>query len=413
MNKTTNCVVAGCTIRNVGDYNGSGVNITGGLHNGVVGCDISHTGGDGIIMSGGDQKTLTAAENYADNNCIHHTGIYYKQGVGIELKGVGNRASHNLIHDTPRMGILFWGNNHLIEYNHVHHANLETQDSGIIYTSGRDWLGGRGCVVRDNFFHDSGGYGQNTTNGAWEFFHNTVGIYLDDNAGGVDIIGNIVVRCSANLINLNNARDNWIENNILEDGGNEQICYTGWTSGSSNWVNFLPEMVKGYELVRNEPSWRAMRNMGLHPTNAVLSDGTIMSGNVFCRNIVRYTSPSARLWTFSHVALDHQVCDSNLVWHSTEARVEIKNSQTQDKTLAEAAWRRQGLDFHSLFVNGTIEEAGNKKKRLAVDVAVLKLGFNPIPVQQIGPESPILSKSFFPHAGEGFTSLDTFLQTLN
>ena len=47
--------------------------------------------------------------------------MFYKQGVGIDLDGVGNRASHNLIHDRPRMGIQFSGNNLMIEYNHIRH----------------------------------------------------------------------------------------------------------------------------------------------------------------------------------------------------------------------------------------------------------------------------------------------------
>ena len=39
----TNCLIAGCTIRNVGDYGGSGVSVVGGAGNGVAGCDISDT----------------------------------------------------------------------------------------------------------------------------------------------------------------------------------------------------------------------------------------------------------------------------------------------------------------------------------------------------------------------------------
>ena len=40
--------IAGCTIRNVGDYGGSGVAISGGTDNGVVGCDIYEIGSDGV-----------------------------------------------------------------------------------------------------------------------------------------------------------------------------------------------------------------------------------------------------------------------------------------------------------------------------------------------------------------------------
>ena len=45
---TRNCRVAGNTIRNVGDYRGSGVAVNGGTGNGVVGNDIYATGAHGI-----------------------------------------------------------------------------------------------------------------------------------------------------------------------------------------------------------------------------------------------------------------------------------------------------------------------------------------------------------------------------
>ena len=102
LTETTNCLVAGCAICNVGDYHGSGVVITGGSSNGVAGCDISEVGRSGVFLSGGDRPTLHPSGNYADNNYIHHVGVFYKQGVGIDLNGVGNLAAHNLIHDGPR-----------------------------------------------------------------------------------------------------------------------------------------------------------------------------------------------------------------------------------------------------------------------------------------------------------------------
>ena len=71
------CLIAGNTIRNVGDYNGSGVSVDGGTENGVAGNDILEVGSHGISIGGGDRKTLTAAGNYADNNYIHHFGVYY------------------------------------------------------------------------------------------------------------------------------------------------------------------------------------------------------------------------------------------------------------------------------------------------------------------------------------------------
>lgn len=312
MREAMHCRIAACTIRNVGDYHGSGVSIEGGKENGVVGCDIHDVGSHGISITGGDVRTLTAAGNYAENNYIHHIGVFYKQGCGISLRGVGNRASHNYIHDGPRMGIIFGGNNLVLEYNRIRHVNLETEDTGAVYTGGRDWLGSRGSVIRYNFFHDILGYGQH--NGKWISPYFAWGVYLDDNTGGVDVIGNVVVRCTRAGLHLHNGRDNWILNNIFVDNGPQQIEYNGWTETHRYWQTHLPTMIKGYESVAGEPAWRALRNMNLHPSKAVLPDGLIMTGNRFLRNIISYGDPAAACFRFRNLPLTHYESDYNLVW---------------------------------------------------------------------------------------------------
>ena len=312
---TTNCLIAANTIRNVGDYHGSGVSVSGGFKNGVVGNDIFEIGSHGISLSGGDRKTLTSAENYADNNYIHHVGVFYKQGVGISLNGVGQRASHNLIHDGPRMGIMFSGNNLVLEYNHIRHMNLETEDTGAVYTGGRDWISSRGSVIRYNYFHDMLGYGHDEQ-GRWFSPHFAWGVYLDDNTGGVDVIGNIVARCSRAGLHLHNGRDNHIENNIFVENAQQQFEYSGWTAANRMWKDHLPTMIQGYDMVAGEPAWQNMRHMSLHPTNAPLPNGQIMTGNEFVRNIVAFADPKARYFRSYSVPFERNQIDSNLVWHA-------------------------------------------------------------------------------------------------
>jgi parallel beta-helix repeat protein len=309
----TDCLVAGNTIRAVGNYGGSGVVVEGGARDGVVGNDISETGSNGIVLSGGDRIKLTSAEHYADNNYIHHVGVFYRQGTGVSLDGVGNRATHNLIHDGPRMGIMFSGNNLAIEYNHIRHVSLETEDTGAVYTGGRDWISSRGSVIRYNFFHDILGYGREKDRWLSPYF--AWGVYLDDNTGGVDVIGNVIARASRAGIHLHNGRDNHVENNVFVDNGAQQIEYSGWTNTSKIWKDHFPTMVKGYESVAGQPAWQNMRNMQLHPKNAPLPDGTIMTGNEFRRNIMYYHDPKSRLFKFQKLPLDHYKSEDNLVYH--------------------------------------------------------------------------------------------------
>jgi parallel beta-helix repeat protein len=314
LERTNYCTIAGCTIRGVGDYDHGAIRVAEGTRNAIVGNDISDVGSHGVAVSGGDRVTLTPAENAVANNYIHHVGVLYKQGVGILLEGVGNRASHNLIHDGPRMGIMFSGNNLLIEYNHVRHMNLETEDTGAVYTGGRDWISSRGTVIRFNRFHDMLGFGKDER-GRKVSPHFAWGVYLDDNTGGVDVTGNIVYRCSRAGLHVHNGRDNHIFNNIFVDNGPQQYEYSGWTRDHGYWKDHLPTMITGYERVASSPAWKKMRNMNIHPRDAVLPDGLIMTGNEFTRNIIAYRDPDASMVRTSNVPFAHNLADFNLIWH--------------------------------------------------------------------------------------------------
>jgi len=230
---STDCRIVGSTVRNVGGRCTSGiaaVSVSGGRRVGVVGCDVYQVGSHAIRLSGGDRKTLTPGDHYAENNYIHHTGVFYKQGVGVQLGGVGNRASHNLIHDCPRFGVLYGGNDQVIEWNHIRHVDLETADTGATYSGGRDWLSPRGTVIRYNYIHDVFGFGKHE--GRWTTPHYCWGIYLDDNSAEVHVVGNVVVRALRGLLHFHCARDNLVENNIFVDGQLQQIEMNGWNDYS-------------------------------------------------------------------------------------------------------------------------------------------------------------------------------------
>jgi parallel beta-helix repeat protein len=151
--------------------------------------------------------------------------------------------------------------------------------------------------------------------GRWVSPHFAWGVYLDDNTGGVDVVDNIVYRCSRAGLHLHNARDNRIVNNIFVDNGQWQYEYSGWTKNHSYWKEHLGTMIKGYELVAESPAWKSMRNMRLHPKDAVLPDGLIMSGNEFLHNIIAYRDPKASMVRMSDVPFEHNPVDFNLVWH--------------------------------------------------------------------------------------------------
>lgn len=192
--------VGGCAIRNTGTW---GVIVIGGKDHGVIGCEISETGEGGVLLSGGDRNSLTPAGHLAANNHIHHFArLVRTYQPAISLQGVGQRAAHNHIHDAPHMAILVSGNDHLIEFNDVHHVCNETGDVGAFYM-GRDWSM-RGNVVRHNYFHHLLGPG----------LHGAMAVYLDDAASGTTVFGNIFYQAGRAAF-VGGGRDNIIENNIF------------------------------------------------------------------------------------------------------------------------------------------------------------------------------------------------------
>lgn len=193
-------LIAGCLLRNIGN---TAVTINGGEKNGVQGCDIYYTGDGGIRINGGDRNSLTPAGHFAVNNDIHRYSrsvITYRPAV--RLNGVGNRLAHNHIHHGPHCGVLFSGNEHVLEFNEVNHVCYETGDVGAFYI-GRDWTE-RGNVVRHNYFHHIEG----------PYTHGAMSVYLDDAASGTTIFGNIFYKASKAAF-VGGGRDNLIENNIF------------------------------------------------------------------------------------------------------------------------------------------------------------------------------------------------------
>lgn len=324
LNKAEHCRVAGCTIRNVSGYHDAGVAVNGGRDNGVIGCDIFDVGSHGIALGGGDislkqddQKTLIPAGNYAENNHIARVGVFYKQGCGVSVAGVGNRVSRNLIHHVPRWCIGPTGNRHVIELNHLHHASLETEDTGAIYIHSIDWLSGRGTVIRHNFIHDVIGFGRDPKTQQWTSPYFAWGIYLDWSASGIQVLGNIVARTPRGGIMLHDGRDNRVENNIVVDGGQQQIELSGWTVNTHYWPDGMNRFkwVDRYESVAGQAAWQAPDLKLCDPRQAALPDGHTMHGNVVARNVLYYRDPQAKAFHFRNVVADQNPSRQNVVWN--------------------------------------------------------------------------------------------------
>lgn len=329
--------VAGCVIRNVG---GGAVSIADATDSGVKGCDIYQTGHGGISLSGGDRTTLTPANLVAENNHIHHYGRWsrmYQPAVG--LNGVGNRVAHNLIHDAPHMAIMFGGNDHLIEYNEIYNVCEESNDAGAMY-AGRNWTM-RGHVIRYNYLHQVKGFEN----------RGCVGVYLDDMFASANIYGNVFWEVTMAAF-IGGGRDNSIENNIFVDC-NPALHIDARALG---WAHYHADewIVEGNEkgtlsgIAYNKPPYseRYPKLVGI-----LDDEPKAPKGNVIARNIC----VGGRWDDIEDVARPYLKFEDNLV----------------------------GED--PLFV-----DAANQDFRLKEDSPAFKLGFEPIPMEKIGPyEDPL------------------------
>ena len=168
------------------------------------GLTVERTGQGGVFIEAGDRNHLTpgnvvvANSRFADFSRLARS---YRPAVNIS--GVGDRIEGNVIHDGPHAAIIFSGNDHRISGNTIYDVVKDSGDAGAIYT-GRDWTA-RGTVIENNFLHDVG---------SPERPRATMGIYLDDQASGITVRGNVFARVNQAVF-IGGGRDNVVEHNLF------------------------------------------------------------------------------------------------------------------------------------------------------------------------------------------------------
>lgn len=272
--------ITGCRLRNLGN---AGVVIEGGTSHGVMNCDIFDTGDGGVSMAGGDRQTLSAGAHFVENCHFQRQGRWSKCYVpAIGMSGVGLRASHNLIHDHPHCAILFGGNDHLIEFNDIHHIALETGDVGAIY-AGRDYTF-RGNRIRHNYIHETGGVGMGS-----------MGVYMDDCVSGTEVYGNVFYRVHWAMF-IGGGRDHQVINNLFVECDPAVRVDGRGLDRSPVWLNMVDRTMRDrlrevpLDLYRQRyPALMSLdRHYGAPGASAIRGDdfkGVPPEGNVIARNV--------------------------------------------------------------------------------------------------------------------------------
>lgn len=349
------CEVHDCTVRNAG---GDGVKIMGGAECRISGNEVLETGSHGISITGGmrylHECRYKSCGHEAANNYIHHTGAFIKCSAGVAITGVGITAANNLIHDGPRWGITSSGNDNIIEYNHIHHVNLETSDTGAIYLCNRDFTM-RGTKIRYNRIHDITGY--HLLGGKVLLPVVTFGIYLDDWSSDTEVCGNLIYRTPMGGVYLHGGQDNVVENNMLLEA--EQFM--------ANFKRWDPQ--------------KEYTQLGTY--------GQGLKKNTFRCNVMASRSANVKPYCFVKVNgedgeydLASNLWEKNLIWCYGND-VFVADEIFGDKITWDE-WLKKGYETGSIIANPCIRGLDTEDFRLEDDSPAYRLGFKPLPLDRMG-----------------------------
>lgn len=204
----------GVTIRNisVSDTLGIGINALLSTDSIVESCELTTLGTDAISAASGG---LSATRLLVTNNSITESGVRLDSNSVTSIPVKSNAAiragkeatvSGNRISATGYIGILPLGNS-LVSNNFIHGTCLVLDDCGAIYLNS---AGSNSQIEHNLISHSVGG-----TDGKPPSSPNQAqGIYIDEGATGVDIIGNTVLDAE-NGIKVHDASNNHVQDNTL------------------------------------------------------------------------------------------------------------------------------------------------------------------------------------------------------
>lgn len=344
--------------------------------NDVFDNEISHVGGAGVVLTsceGGsttetwtDQAALRSdssrypklIRNRISDNHIHHCGRIKKNCGGVQLyaiNSVDNVISHNRIHHMSDKGMVMQDGfgRFIVEYNDMDQLGQEIADTGGIMVN--QWFVleedpelAAGSIIRFNLIRNCIGCGayseqrnpkgegdRTTAKGRiWTPYY-AWGIYFDNSGMENTIFGNIIVSTVLGAVALpvGAPKNNRVENNIFVGSSGNQLD---------------------------------LRMSG--------------QNNRFARNIIYYADPKAMLLAAQTSAKESIAeCNHNLYFLTTLEEPQVRGVGSLSD------WKTLGFDQHSLVADPLFVDSKNGDYRLRPESPAFTLGFQPIPVERIGP----------------------------
>lgn len=183
----------------------------------VVDNHIYYAQNNGLFLRYGTQNATISGNTIEKVHLFHGMGSNGDgNGVGIYNISDDGLIERNIVSDVGYSGIVFNGNRTVVKNNRIENFCLVKNDGGGIYTyEGQANREFKDRIVAANIILN--GRGNSDGVGALsKFFKPQVeGIYLDDNASGVEVVGNSIANVKRNGINLHNARNVRLKGNTI------------------------------------------------------------------------------------------------------------------------------------------------------------------------------------------------------
>ena len=223
------------TLKGANKYN---VNINSGTDFQVKNCDILFSGINGVqvsnhtyfkienctVLNSNNNGIAGGSNSVIRNNIVKNSysipGMGQNgdgQGSGIQV-GESSIAEYNQVINSGFNAIMFNGDSCIVKNNYIDTFCFVKDDGAAIYTANSMNLTYKGRKVTGNIVLNGIGAadGTNTTSSSAD------GIYMDDDANGVEISGNTITNTNRGIY-LHNSRDIIVKNNISFDNSSGQL----------------------------------------------------------------------------------------------------------------------------------------------------------------------------------------------
>ncbi len=191
----------------------------------------------GVIIRGGDRKTLTSSNSIIKNCEIHDINRTEAARSAIQTESTGLVIRNNEIYNCGGEAIdIRLSNDVQVIYNEIYDCATNTGDSGAIYFGRNPSI--LGVKINYNYFHDIGNELRTS--------HGQRMIYTDDGSYGAEIHGNVfanTIGSESSACNNHGSQHSDMRGNIFVDVGSA-FTFHGWNSNDNaelqdRWIEFL------------------------------------------------------------------------------------------------------------------------------------------------------------------------------